>query len=134
MTKAHTQLSQNVALKACYAMQLITILAIAGLQVVRNNRDNNFISDENRQKLYARDNYKCFYCNSLTNILSLDHIIPQSIEKNHAHNNLITACISCNSSKGNRSLEWFILRLNLTGKNTSITAKLVRRQASRLTQ
>ena len=75
----------------------------------------------------------CFYCGSIGN-LSLDHIVPQATQLNHSWDNLITACRSCNSSKGDRTLAWFIARLNISGKNTTITIKQVKEQASKPVQ
>lgn len=56
--------------------------------------------------IYTRDDYKCVYCGS-TEDLTLDHIIPLSRGGNNDASNLATACRSCNSSKGAKTLqEW----------------------------
>ncbi|MFX0113634.1 MAG: HNH endonuclease, partial [Candidatus Hodarchaeota archaeon] len=48
----------------------------------------------------------CIYCES-KNHLSIDHLIPQSRGGSDSGDNVVLACKSCNSSKGNRSLyEW----------------------------
>jgi len=59
---------------------------------------------------YAREQYAifirndwCSYCGS-TNKLSLDHIDPISKSFDDSWSNLTTACLSCNSSKRDRSL------------------------------
>lgn len=58
----------------------------------------NWIRKEKREKIYKRDNCHCVYCNSKSN-LSLDHIIPRSKGGSNDETNLITSCISCNSSR-----------------------------------
>ena len=48
----------------------------------------------------------CVYCGATDN-LSLDHLIPRLRGGEDAADNLVTACRSCNSSKGSRDLlEW----------------------------
>lgn len=127
MTKTAMKQQVKIAAKLNVIGYLLGLLLIDKLV---NKRDNNFISKVNRLKLYARDNFTCIYCGS-TNNLSLDHIVPQSTEKNHNFDNLVTCCKQCNSSKNDSSLASFIRKLNLTGKNTTITAKDVIKQASK---
>jgi hypothetical protein len=56
--------------------------------------------------IYARDGYKCTYCGSKKD-LSVDHIVPVSRGGSNENDNLVTACRSCNSSKGDKMLnEW----------------------------
>lgn len=52
-------------------------------------------------------NNKCAYCNSEES-LTQDHFIPLSKGGGYTRNNIIPACKSCNSSKGNRDFfEWY---------------------------
>ncbi|MFQ5832424.1 MAG: HNH endonuclease [Candidatus Thorarchaeota archaeon] len=52
---------------------------------------------------------QCIYCES-TEDLSYDHLIPVSRGGPDISDNIVMACRSCNSSKGNRGLyEWFKL-------------------------
>lgn len=49
----------------------------------------------------------CVYCGAVDR-LSLDHLIPRLQGGEDAADNLVTACRTCNSSKGSRDvLEWF---------------------------
>lgn len=49
----------------------------------------------------------CGYCGKIGVALTLDHIVPRSRGGTDEPDNLILACWSCNSSKGNRLLlEW----------------------------
>jgi len=51
-------------------------------------------------------NKPCFYCGSKER-LTLDHIVPISRGGVHSIGNLVTACKSCNSKKGDRFImEW----------------------------
>ena len=58
-----------------------------------------------RKNILRRDGYKCQYCNKSDTALTIDHIIPKSKGGDDSWENLITACISCNNKKGDRSPE-----------------------------
>lgn len=59
------------------------------------------------------DNQLCFYCGS-SNKLTMDHIIPVVRGGRHSVGNLLTACKSCNSQKGSKTIqEWRKLQLGL---------------------
>jgi len=52
---------------------------------------------------------QCIYCQSSTN-LSFDHLIPRSRGGPDIGDNVVLACKTCNSSKGNKGVyEWFKL-------------------------
>lgn len=57
-----------------------------------------------RQNIFKRDGNKCVYCGSKQH-LTLDHVIPRSKKGGTTWENLITACSSCNSKKGDRTPE-----------------------------
>jgi 5-methylcytosine-specific restriction endonuclease McrA len=61
----------------------------------------------NRRNIFLRDNYSCAYCEKQlsTEELSVDHIIPKSRGGKETWENLITACKSCNCTKGDRTPE-----------------------------
>jgi len=56
----------------------------------------------NRLKIFERDEYKCHYCKKqLTRFnATLDHIQPVSQGGDNSYENLITACLHCNSERG----------------------------------
>lgn len=60
--------------------------------------------DGQRKRIYTRDGFKCVYCGSTEN-LTLDHVQPSSRGGSNKDDNLATACLSCNCSKGARTLE-----------------------------
>lgn len=57
------------------------------------------ISEEMRNRIYARDGYKCLKCGSKDR-LCLDHIKPFVNGGETTEENLQTLCRSCNSKKG----------------------------------
>lgn len=59
------------------------------------------IPDEVRALVYKRDDWHCVECGSAEN-LTLDHIIPWSLDGDDDERNLRTLCGSCNSGKGAR--------------------------------
>jgi hypothetical protein len=63
-----------------------------------------------RSMIYKRDGYKCQYCNQ-TRRLTIDHVIPKSKGGGESFNNLVVACSSCNTKKGNKLLEHTNMKL-----------------------
>lgn len=59
---------------------------------------------DNREKVFERDRFKCHYCQKqLTRFTAtLDHIQPVSRGGDNSLGNLVTACLHCNSRRGNR--------------------------------
>ena len=59
---------------------------------------------ENRLKVFERDGYQCYYCKKLLTrfTATLDHIQPVSQGGDNSLQNLITACMHCNSRRGSR--------------------------------
>jgi hypothetical protein len=71
-------------------------------------RDINF----SRRNLFIRDDHTCQYCGKTMPFsqLTYDHVIPKSrykpnVKKATNWNNVVTACIRCNNTKGNRTPE-----------------------------
>ncbi len=64
---------------------------------------------ENRAKIFERDAYKCHYCGKqLTRFnATLDHLQPVTQGGDNAYDNLVTACLHCNSRRGSRPvMDW----------------------------
>ena len=89
------------------------------LQQARKNRaaarkgkarpKGQWIRTDARLGIYLRDEFRCVYCGcSLHNVdpegITLDHVHPWSLGGENDPSNLITACKSCNSSRGARLL------------------------------
>lgn len=76
-------------------------------------KTGNWIRAEKRVAIYERDGWECVYCGRgprqqtplrLTGVvLSLDHLVPQSQNGSNDAKNLVTACISCNSSRQDKA-------------------------------
>lgn len=66
---------------------------------------------ENRTKVFERDGYMCHYCKKQLTRFSatLDHIQPVSRGGDNSIGNLITACLHCNSERGNRPVSDFLI-------------------------
>jgi 5-methylcytosine-specific restriction endonuclease McrA len=76
----------------------------------KQNFGMNWISQHKRLAIYLRDGLACCYCGaSVTDEvkLTLDHIIPHSHGGSNNETNLVTCCHTCNSIRGNRSVEAF---------------------------
>jgi len=57
-----------------------------------------------RRNVLRRDLNRCQYCGSADK-LTLDHVLPRSRGGRDTWENLVTACMSCNNRKGNRTPE-----------------------------
>lgn len=57
-----------------------------------------------RKEILKRDRHQCQYCGSKKN-LTIDHVIPRSLGGKHCWENVVIACVSCNSRKGDRTPE-----------------------------
>lgn len=63
--------------------------------------------EEIRKLVFVRDDYTCTYCGSRGVRLECDHVVPISRGGKTELSNLVTACLSCNRSKGRKSVgEW----------------------------
>ena len=60
-----------------------------------------------RSNLFLRDNYKCQYCGDSFphNHLTYDHVIPRSKGGTTDWDNIVAACVPCNSKKGSKLIE-----------------------------
>ena len=86
----------------------------------KRNQGSKWITKTKRWAIYFRDNCSCVYCGrSLKDgaILTLDHIVPCEAlpVPDNKHTNLVTACLSCNSSKNDKSLNDYFDYLRAVG-------------------
>lgn len=66
-----------------------------------------WIRPEKRLAIYVRDSFRCLYCGTdlrqaAPADITLDHLLPRSAGGTNEATNLVTACRSCNSARGNR--------------------------------
>lgn len=71
-----------------------------------------------RSLIYKRDNHTCQYCGS-TKKLTIDHVIPRSRGGKDTWENMVIACSSCNTKKGDQLLEHTKMKLIKTPKAPS---------------
>lgn len=74
------------------------------------NNGSKWITPKRRLALYLRDRFTCIYClrdlhDADPRDITLDHIIPG--HSDHSSKNLICACRSCNSARGDKPLSRF---------------------------
>lgn len=73
-----------------------------------NKHGSRWITKERRLAIYIRDGFACAYCGKDLRHLSarnttLDHLIPRCDGGNNKNENLITACLTCNSGRRDKS-------------------------------
>ncbi|NJM75984.1 MAG: HNH endonuclease [Acaryochloridaceae cyanobacterium RU_4_10] len=72
------------------------------IRLIGSNPERHWkIPPVSRREVLRRDNHACQYCGSGKR-LTLDHVIPRSKGGQHTWNNVVAACESCNSQKGDR--------------------------------
>jgi len=87
--------------------------AVAEPPPIDEKKEKDFYNiRENRYKVFERDGYKCHYCGKQLTRYSatLDHIQPISKGGDNSYDNLITACLHCNSSRTNKEVMDAIIR------------------------
>jgi 5-methylcytosine-specific restriction endonuclease McrA len=62
-----------------------------------------------RRAVFARDGHRCQYCHRAAE--NLDHVVPRSRGGEHAWENVVASCRSCNARKEDRSLDESGLKL-----------------------
>jgi 5-methylcytosine-specific restriction endonuclease McrA len=60
-----------------------------------------------RANIYARDDYTCQYCRTRyePENLTFDHVVPAAAGGHRSWENIVTACVECNTRKGSRTPE-----------------------------
>jgi hypothetical protein len=72
-----------------------------------NNPGYTPFSQAEWEKLVHRFNRRCAYCGRIPRTMTMDHVVPLARRGRHAIANILPACQSCNSSKGDLYLwEW----------------------------
>ena len=58
-----------------------------------------------RMNVYRRDHFACQYCGSLPGVdaLTFDHVVPRAQGGKTEWTNIVTACITCNARKADRT-------------------------------
>jgi 5-methylcytosine-specific restriction endonuclease McrA len=72
-----------------------------------------------RKNVMRRDAHRCQYCGTMKPPLTIDHIQPKSRGGMDTWENLTTACIKCNTKKGNRTPDEAGMKLLKTPRRPS---------------
>jgi 5-methylcytosine-specific restriction endonuclease McrA len=100
----------------------------------KRNQGSKWIRPAKRLAIYHRDGFACAYCGAHAEEgakLTLDHIVACELGGSNEATNLITACLSCNSSKQDATTrEWFEA-LRDFGVDTSKVGPRIRRLAAK---
>ena len=66
-----------------------------------------------REQVFERDSYRCVYCGEIfpEEELTVDHVQARGRGGDRSGGNLVTACTTCNTTKGHRRA-WEFLRGN----------------------
>lgn len=64
-----------------------------------------------RRNIFRRDSFRCQYCATMKGPFTIDHVLPKTRGGGDTWENLVCACIACNSRKGNRTPEQASIRL-----------------------
>jgi len=67
----------------------------------------------NKRNVLQRDNFKCMYCGTKKEQLTIDHVIPKSRGGRSTFLNCVASCKPCNSNKGNLTLEESGMKLRM---------------------
>lgn len=76
-------------------------------EFVSPKKQLKFFESFTRQNVYERDGGKCMYCGCEVsrNKFTFDHVIPKSRGGKTKWQNIVCACLKCNSKKDNRTPE-----------------------------
>lgn len=58
------------------------------------------VSKRTRFEVLRRDGFKCHYCRTTEGELHVDHVLPVALGGTDTPDNLVAACLDCNSGKG----------------------------------
>ena len=65
-----------------------------------------------RKNILKRDNHTCQYCGKKSVPMTIDHIISRNKGGQDSWDNLVAACVPCNTKKGNHSLRYIQMDLS----------------------
>ncbi|HYW07940.1 MAG TPA: HNH endonuclease signature motif containing protein [Longimicrobium sp.] len=88
---------------------------------------SDFATNSLRERIFARDEYRCVYCGELfaPEALSLDHVQPRMRGGDNSEGNLVTACKADNTRKGSAPAWAFLAELPVERANFLRFAKHV---------
>ena len=87
-----------------------------------------WIRRSTRCAIYNRDNHQCLFCGEADAALTLDHVVARELGGRDSADNLVTACLSCNSAKQAKTMRAWLRYLREAGQCTAGLSQRVRRQ------
>lgn len=93
------------------------------------NQGSKWIQPSTRLAIYHRDSFCCAYCGAAAESgvkLTLDHLLACELGGTNKPENLVTACLSCNSAKCDRSMADWMARLADKGVDTDAISSRIR--------
>lgn len=107
--RGKVQMVEELDLRIHTVSQSFPLPSIVRLEFyVHVPRKNIVLSKRNIMK---RDGGRCQYCGTSKGPMTVDHVMPRTLDGRDTWENLVCACARCNSRKGRRSLEEAGLRL-----------------------
>lgn len=87
--------------------QSVSLRAPSILRLRRGRKPRTEVVRFNRINLFTRDDFRCQYCGEERSAgeLTFDHVIPRVRGGKTTWENIVAACVSCNSRKGSRTPE-----------------------------
>jgi 5-methylcytosine-specific restriction endonuclease McrA len=129
LTKSVLVLNQNyIPISICSAKKAVILILLEKAQMVERYKNeihsikikipypsvirlNRYVRKPfqkvalSRKNIFKRDKNHCQYCGKNHQAMTIDHLIPKSAGGKDTWENLVCACIRCNSKKGDRSPE-----------------------------
>jgi 5-methylcytosine-specific restriction endonuclease McrA len=95
---------------------------------------SKWIRRNKRLAIYRRDDNCCVYCGKdlSCEVATLDHVLACELGGTNHESNLVTACVSCNSSKRDLPLSDFLNTLADKGTNPADVRKNIRNATRRI--
>ena len=77
-----------------------------------------------RKNILKRDSHTCQYCGKKSVPMTIDHIIPKNNGGENSWDNLVAACVPCNTKKGNHSLKEIQMELSKSPRKPTMILHL----------
>ena len=83
---------------------------VAAAKALKNDRSTFEDHWQDIADVFAEFNHACAYCLRTDRKLTVDHMEPVSKGGGNTRSNIVPACLSCNSSKSDKSIFWMLNR------------------------
>jgi 5-methylcytosine-specific restriction endonuclease McrA len=105
------------------------------MSIRKRGQGMNWCRLSTRMAIYSRDGFACVYCGSGAELdgrgLTLDHVTAVELGGDNSPENLVSACLSCNSAKKDLPTRAWFARLRDRGVDTAKVGARVRRLTAR---